>query len=604
MGSGALQGTAGVAAGATGAGVVNLTSCQALANLCALEYVHFHALASVSASAVLPSCAAYLGLIEAERARLVSTEVPVMHGVPSWPPTMPWVAYPAEDPVPEVNPDLIRMRPSFGGEGDTMRLVAATYAVDGRYLGMTDLTYVLQLCVSGAARSVDTNLAAWTHWGTQYKRECELARADFESAGIPAAGVENLLFEPYFVDVGDELVPIPVLLADDGLQFEVSPSDFSSTAKYRRFALFDSISARAEGASSDAPGMIVVAALVRIMFALSPDNTILPPLISIHYEELDSDSTEPIEMRFEVEYLSSSEMRLEPWVATMGVLSFIFMTVDVRAQRRRDRELETDLSAALTAIGSWGGWFSLLLALVLVGSSIYQVAVAQASNDPELLPPTEADEDEELFEDLVYTGAAFQFLWFLQVVYRQTQTDIFLIDWEKRRGTAGVDVGVATGTAAAAAAAAAESKTGAVSVWRTLFVANEWNEIQTYRKVPYQLLLVGVYACLYVLDASDLASANAASTATGYDSEDSKVLRFGTAAALFLGVGVALWLLFFVVRSTTARCLSGQGREAVVGAPRRQNPSLHGLAALFSTPIDMHSHFLLATPLHVWPTAY
>ena len=45
-----------------------------------------------------------------------------------------------------------------------------------------------------------------------------------------------------------------------------------------------------------------------------------------------------------------------------------------------------------------------------------------------------------------------------------------------------------------------------MSVWRTLFVANEWNEIQTYRKVPHHLLLMGVYACLYLLDATELAA--------------------------------------------------------------------------------------------------
>ncbi len=59
----------------------------------------------------------------------------------------------------------------------------------------------------------------------------------------------------------------------------------------------------------------------------------------------------------------------------------------------------------------------------------------------------------------------------------QCTIDIFFIDWERGRRS-GTDN--AKGDAKAAKAAALKDTP---SIWRTYFCANEWNEIQTYRKL-------------------------------------------------------------------------------------------------------------------------
>lgn len=53
--------------------------------------------------------------------------------------------------------------------------------------------------------------------------------------------------------------------------------------------------------------------------------------------------------------------------------------------------------------------------------------------------------------------------------------DIFLIDWERPRATGGVNT---------------EIQQQPVSIWRTYFVANEWNEIQTKRKTSLLLQML------------------------------------------------------------------------------------------------------------------
>lgn len=78
------------------------------------------------------------------------------------------------------------------------------------------------------------------------------------------------------------------------------------------------------------------------------------------------------------------------------------------------------------------------------------------------------------------------------MVWHQCTVDIFLIDWERSRGmlltTNQNPESIATPTTA----------TAPVSIWRTYFVANEWNEIQSRRKLNPTLLLLLVLLFLNV----------------------------------------------------------------------------------------------------------
>ena len=74
--------------------------------------------------------------------------------------------------------------------------------------------------------------------------------------------------------------------------------------------------------------------------------------------------------------------------------------------------------------------------------------------------------------------------------------DLFLIDWEQpkpgivnERNTSG-QINPKTGVNS--------TKDMAVSVWRTYLVANEWNEIQTVRKISHSLQIILVVLVLHV----------------------------------------------------------------------------------------------------------
>jgi meckelin len=69
-------------------------------------------------------------------------------------------------------------------------------------------------------------------------------------------------------------------------------------------------------------------------------------------------------------------------------------------------------------------------------------------------------------------------------VYNQCTVDVFFIDWEKSRGKL---LNSSNDTS---------PKPAPVSVWRSIFMANQWNSLQTHRRVNIEFLLFWTYFIL------------------------------------------------------------------------------------------------------------
>lgn len=130
-----------------------------------------------------------------------------------------------------------------------------------------------------------------------------------------------------------------------------------------------------------------------------------------------------------------------------------------------------------------------------------------------------------------YLASAFtlKFLQLIHMIICQVTVDIFFVDWERPQGGAVLSSG--------------ESKTKdpSVSIWRTYFVANEWNEIQTCRKINpiFQLFVVVLF--LEVIGFGNLATQDPKSSftlsSTEYHSPSSETFRFCIVALVYLLVG-------------------------------------------------------------------
>ena len=119
--------------------------------------------------------------------------------------------------------------------------------------------------------------------------------------------------------------------------------------------------------------------------------------------------------------------------------------------------------------------------LLFVLTSYYFIAFKLGTSATALLPP-DVDEystqnEYYTFQVLLVVSFSLQTLSVFKKIYEQTHTDVFFMDWEKPRAKL-VD------------ADSVNTVDAPVSVWRTILVANEWNEMQTVRKTNVELTIV------------------------------------------------------------------------------------------------------------------
>lgn len=125
------------------------------------------------------------------------------------------------------------------------------------------------------------------------------------------------------------------------------------------------------------------------------------------------------------------------------------------------------------------------------------------------------------------SGFALKCLQMAHMIIMQCTADVFLIDWERPKHV------VAT----------SEKKTGSnVSIWRTYFVANEWNEIQTLRKINQIFQIFAVIFFLNVVGFENVATKDPdgriIKDTTSYRAEDSTMFRYAIGASVYILVGM------------------------------------------------------------------
>ena len=121
----------------------------------------------------------------------------------------------------------------------------------------------------------------------------------------------------------------------------------------------------------------------------------------------------------------------------------------------------------------------------------------------------------------------------------QSRIDLFFIDWERPPGKV-IPLGSSAGSCASEAP---------VSIWRTYFVANEWNEIQTVRQINPIFQYFAVLFFLSVVGFGNVATMDPVSdfhTSDGvvYRAPMSSILRFACIGVLYLTIGqLSAWFV-------------------------------------------------------------
>uniref|UniRef100_A0ABI7YW18 Transmembrane protein 67 n=1 Tax=Felis catus TaxID=9685 RepID=A0ABI7YW18_FELCA len=511
----------------------NLTSCQALGNMCVMNMNSYD-------SVTFDACRLFQFIFE-------NTGLRTVHSISFWRRNLPWLFY--GDQL-GLAPQVLSTIPlptnfSFKGENQNRKLkfIAASYDVRGNFLKWQTLEGgVLQLCPD-----TETRLNAAYSFGTTYHQNCE----------IPISKILTDFPSPIFYDVYLEYTDenqhqyvwaVPVLNLN--LQHnKIFVNRDSSPGKWlltRRIFLVDALSGRENDLGSQ-PRLTRIATQISLSIYLVPNTkngNIYPPLITIAYSDIDikDPNSQSVKVSFSVKYeMNQGEAQVQTDIAlgVLGGLAVLSSLLKTAGWKRRIGSPMIDLQTVMKFLVYYAGDLANVFFIITVGTGLYWLIFFKAQKSISVLLPVPAQEERLV----TYVGCAFALkaLQFLHKLMSQITIDIFFIDWERPKGKV---------LKAVEGEGGVRSAMVPVSIWRTYFVANEWNEIQTVRKINPLFQILTVLFFLEVVGFKNLAlmdsSSSLSRSPTSYIAPYSRILRYAVSTALWLVIG-SLQIMFFAV---------------------------------------------------------
>lgn len=470
--------------------------------------------------------------------------------------------------ITATNQELVKLRMNLNNQ-DSLVFWSAEFDLGGQLtrlgeLRMTQLQLCSQLGYSSSTRSpfslADINV------------KCSVKAKELFDLSIKS---NSVLFYDLFIkyklnSTVSDLFPLPVRIGQNSNQLK------------RRFFLLDPVSSM-KSSNDYPPQYIRYAKSILIKFELlsSESATIYPPLVTIEYDYVSRDELDKtIDISFRVEYqMSIQEISLVFYIlvgSLSGLGLFWSMLRTWNWNRRSSRygvELLTLFKFLMFLVGSTAN--AILLSLLAI--SIYLLIFYRAQGYAYLFLPTV--DQERVFVILLLVAFGLKLVDIFYIVCLQSSYDIFFVDWERPKLTSESSVAPKVIKSFREAALATNrqanpanmfamdtmkkeeanktnkvndllreqvTEQSKVSCWRTLFVANEWNELQVYRKLKTSLTLIGVLFFMKVVNLEDFARRDQSDSSSSH-SEYSTLLRIAIAGSIYIALGVTQWLWFTLI---------------------------------------------------------
>ncbi|XP_032891723.1 meckelin-like isoform X1 [Amblyraja radiata] len=402
------------------------------------------------------------------------------------------------------------------------------YDARGNFLGWEDVRGgTLQLCPD-----TQTLLDAAYKFGSFYAQSCTIRVSDLLQRFPEPVLYE--LFLHYKDNQGQSKVwPVPVRslnLDRNGL----------GAGAVRRFFLVDGLTGR-KGSLSNPPSYVSYAKdlVLRTYLPTSSPTSEPPFLLTVRYAQA-QDLQEQAQVTFGVQYEMNQAAHKRDTDIALGVLGSLAVftaMLETSSWRRRSGLEFIDVVTIVKYLAYFAGALSNTFFLVTYGTGVYWlIAYKGQQSTVEITLPPAGSEIETGF--IIYVSCAFALkaLQLIHIMIVQMTVSIFLIDWEKPKGRQ--------------LAKPAENKPSpsSVSIWRTYFIANEWNEIQTKRKINPILQLILILLLLEVIGIKNIARRDL--NLNLYPGSDvnlapwSPILRYGISISMWLAVGLAQTFFF------------------------------------------------------------
>ncbi|XP_019747679.1 meckelin-like isoform X1 [Hippocampus comes] len=229
----------------------------------------------------------------------------------------------------------------------------------------------------------------------------------------------------------------------------------------------------------------------------------------------------------------------------LGVLAGVVVFLSVLktiSWKRRVASAAIDLKIVLTFLLFYAGDLANVFVLVTLATGVYWLMLCKAQQQVSVELPL--PHQEKHFVTYIICAFALKAVQFIHKLAVQSSVDVFFIDWERPRTTASRTV-----------TASGQQKRDflPVSIWRTYFVAKEWNKIQTIRKTRPTFQIMAVLFFLEVLGFSKFTLMEPRPSSNDLSQVEppsySVILRYGLASALWLCIGLlqVIFTIFYEI---------------------------------------------------------
>ncbi|KAI8826206.1 Meckelin [Fimicolochytrium jonesii] len=376
---------------------------------------------------------------------------------------------------------------------DTLNLLLGAYTLNGTFLGYEPVGAQLQYCLQ---TPIDQT-TAWLKIGHNFEGSC---RVNLTSLLQGRAGV--VFYQLYIRDATSTLLPIPIRLTNyraTGARqpnLDPDPLSYGSSTLFRRFFVTDGVSGVEGGVRRAVRGVQGV----RVWIRKAPGaRSVYIPVVDLTYFERDvstlsgadggSDVSFP-QVTFEMHYTAPLDSF---WKAVKIVFALVCVYAGFLALYRARAWSARNLGAGEGWDVQFFGRCIIILAgslappviFLLLGISAYWFfAFKNTANALDHLLPWSSG-DLSTFSAVGVVALCCYALYILKELHAQCTADIFFIDWEQSKGRI-----LRSGDEG-------KARLAPVSVWRSIFLMNVWDDIQTHRLVNIELNLLAMF---FILD--------------------------------------------------------------------------------------------------------
>ena len=535
----------------------NTEGCQILANLCVLQ------LYDESAEA----CKVYKAARD-NQALLANLDQPDS----GWKRNIPWLYYEEDTKDLLEDESKVNFEVTFNPDEEksktgVLKFHFAKYQLDGTFLGFEDVQGQIILCPHSSSDN-----KKYREFGTNLEIECTFNLERF-------LDYETYFYDMFLEDEDGELLDVPILIKN------YEDNDGSSEDKWqlvRRFFLVDNLSGL-EGEDAyvdgDKPKVLRYANEVKLRIELqaNDEQQIYIPLLMIDYKSRETlyieESDNEDDLTFESEYFMGLDQMITAALAVFVVCNVLTVVVWITRcyiwtknnPATHSRETYPIWFCGKAIMFLLSTWAQIMFWYIFVFTG-YWFVFYKMQYYVYILLPTQDNFDETYLPFFVLLGLVifFQMIRIIDLIRQQANIEYFMIDWEipsrvisgsKMTDNEGQDAG--TGPIVNQAASPprrdlnvqVEPNKLGVSAWRSLFVANELNELQTFRYINLEFTMVIVIFFMEGLDFSLLTTAqpnmdldNEGAQSPGNNIESTRspenvILRFFMITFLFLIFG-------------------------------------------------------------------